>query len=49
ERLLILQVTERLAQMKQEGTYTGVFSSIAHFFGYEGRCAFPSNFDADYC
>ena len=35
--------------MKAEGKYSGKFSSYCHFFGYEGRCAFPSNFDADYC
>ena len=35
--------------MKKAGTYKGKFSSYNHFFGYEGRCAFPSNFDADYC
>jgi pyrophosphate--fructose-6-phosphate 1-phosphotransferase len=35
--------------MKAAGTYKGKFSGLAHFFGYEGRCAAPSNFDADYC
>jgi diphosphate-dependent phosphofructokinase len=49
EKLLISMVGERLAHMKKAGTYTGSFSHQNHFFGYEGRCAFPSNFDADYC
>ena len=49
EKLLIAMVKERLAKMKEEGRYNGKFSDLAHFFGYEGRCAFPSNFDADYC
>ncbi|NLK45306.1 MAG: diphosphate--fructose-6-phosphate 1-phosphotransferase [Treponema sp.] len=49
EKLLALSVEARLAEMKKEGTYKGKFSSYCHFFGYEGRCAFPSNFDADYC
>ena len=49
EKLLALAVEKRLAEKKQEGTYCGKFSSYCHFFGYEGRCAFPSNFDADYC
>jgi pyrophosphate--fructose-6-phosphate 1-phosphotransferase len=35
--------------MKAQGQYNGKFASLGHFFGYEGRCAFPSNFDADYC
>jgi pyrophosphate--fructose-6-phosphate 1-phosphotransferase len=48
EKLLIEMVGKRLAQLKAEGTYKGKFSSIGHFFGYEGRCAIPSNFDADY-
>jgi pyrophosphate--fructose-6-phosphate 1-phosphotransferase len=42
-------VETTLKQMKAEGRYTGKFSSMTHFFGYEGRCAFPTNFDADYC
>ncbi len=49
EKLLAMMVEGRLAEMKKEGTYKGKFSSYCHFFGYEGRCAFPSNFDADYC
>ncbi len=49
EKLLALSVEKKLAEMKAEGKYSGKFSSYCHFFGYEGRCAFPSNFDADYC
>jgi pyrophosphate--fructose-6-phosphate 1-phosphotransferase len=49
EKLLSLAVEKKLAEMKKAGTYKGKFSSYCHFFGYEGRCAFPSNFDADYC
>ena len=49
EKLLIQTVEKKLKQMKAEGKYCGKFSSLSHFFGYEGRCAFPSNFDADYC
>ena len=49
EKLLIQTVTKRLKQMKAEGKYKGKFSTQNHFFGYEGRCAFPSNFDSDYC
>ena len=49
EKLLIEMIKTRLNEMKAQGKYTGKFSDQAHFFGYEGRCAFPSNFDADYC
>ena len=49
EKLLIAMVREQLNKLKTEGKYNGKFSDLAHFFGYEGRCAFPSNFDADYC
>ncbi len=49
EKLLIEMISERLSQLKAEGKYSGKFSAQSHFFGYEGRCAFPSNFDADYC
>jgi pyrophosphate--fructose-6-phosphate 1-phosphotransferase len=49
DKLLAQMVEEKLSGMKKEGTYTGKFSSMTHFFGYEGRCAFPTNFDADYC
>ncbi|MDC7223855.1 MAG: diphosphate--fructose-6-phosphate 1-phosphotransferase [Spirochaetales bacterium] len=49
EKLLIEMVEDRLDELKTKGEYPGKFSTQAHFFGYEGRCAFPSNFDADYC
>ena len=49
EKLLIEMISQKLEEMKLEGSYIGKFSAQAHFFGYEGRCAFPSNFDADYC
>lgn len=49
EKLLMEMVEARLKVLKGEGKYKGKFSSQNHFFGYEGRCAAPSNFDADYC
>ena len=49
EKLFSAMVKENLAARKKEGTYNGKFSTLHHFLGYEGRCAFPSNFDADYC
>lgn len=49
EKLLIEMIRTKLEKMKSQGEYIGKFSEQAHFFGYEGRCAFPSNFDADYC
>ena len=49
EKLLIEMAAKKLAILKGEGVYKGKFSTISHFFGYEGRCAIPSNFDADYC
>jgi len=49
EKLLAEMVGNRLAEWKKEGKFTGKFTSQTHFFGYEGRCAAPSNYDADYC
>lgn len=49
EKLLIEMISSRLNEMKSQGQFVGKFSAQSHFFGYEGRCAFPSNFDADYC
>ncbi len=49
EQLLADMVAKKLADWKKEGKYVGKFATQHHFFGYEGRCAAPSNFDADYC
>ncbi len=49
EKLLSTMVSQKLERMKKEGKYVGKFAAQHHFFGYEGRCAAPSNFDADYC
>ena len=49
EKLFSEMVKNNLAARKAAGTYKGKFRAQHHFFGYEGRCAFPSNFDADYC
>jgi len=49
EKLLIEMVETLLKEWKKAGNYKGKFTAVNHFFGYEGRCAAPSNFDADYC
>ena len=49
EKLFSEMVKKNLADRKAAGSYKGKFSAQHHFFGYEGRCAFPSNFDADCC
>ncbi|MDR2509827.1 MAG: diphosphate--fructose-6-phosphate 1-phosphotransferase [Spirochaetaceae bacterium] len=49
EKLLMEMIAVRLNKMKKDGCYKGAFSPLGHFFGYEGRAAAPSNFDADYC
>lgn len=49
EKLLAEMVGNKLAEWKKAGNYNGKFASQVHFFGYEGRCAAPSNYDADYC
>lgn len=49
EKLLVELVKNKLAAWKKDGKYAGKFSAQTHFFGYEGRCSMPSNFDADYC
>ena len=49
EKLLSEMVATKLAAWKEDGNYVGKFAAQHHFFGYEGRCAAPSNFDADYC
>jgi len=49
EKLLVEMVEKKLRSMKKEGSYKGKFAAITHFFGYEGRCGFPTNFDTNYC
>ena len=49
EKLLSTMVAQKLEKMKKKGIFNGKFGTQHHFFGYEGRCAAPSNFDADYC
>ena len=49
EKLFSALVKDKLDARRAAGTYNGKFSALHHFLGYEGRCAFPSNFDADYC
>ena len=49
EKLLSTMVSQKLEKLKKAGTFMGKFATQQHFFGYEGRCAAPSNFDADYC
>ena len=49
EKLLATMVAQRVEKYKRWGKYNGNFATQTHFFGYEGRCAAPSNFDADYC
>ena len=49
EKLLSRMVARKLNELRREGMYNGKFTTLHHFFGYEGRCAAPSNYDADYC
>ncbi|MCQ2129720.1 MAG: diphosphate--fructose-6-phosphate 1-phosphotransferase [Bacteroidaceae bacterium] len=49
EKLLSRMVARKLNELRREGKYNGKFTTLHHFFGYEGRCAAPSNYDADYC
>ena len=49
EKLFSELVANELKKRKNSGEFMGKFGTQHHFFGYEGRCAFPSNFDADYC
>jgi diphosphate-dependent phosphofructokinase len=49
EKLFISMITNYLVGMEAAGTYSGKFSPLAQFYGYEGRSVFPSNFDANYC
>jgi pyrophosphate--fructose-6-phosphate 1-phosphotransferase len=49
EKLLVGMAEKKLRALKEEKKYKGKFSALTHFLGYEGRCAFPTNFDADYC
>lgn len=49
EKLFSALVKDKLEERRKAGTYNGKFSALHHFLGYEGRCAFPSNFDSDYC
>jgi len=49
EKLLVEMIQARLKALKKDGSFKGKFSAQTHFFGYEGRCAAPSNYDADYC
>ena len=48
DKLLVYMIEEQLEILKAKGKYNGNFKTHTHFFGYEGRCSFPSNFDANY-
>ena len=49
EKLLVEMLEKQLKDMKKAGSFKGKFAAITHFFGYEGRCGFPTNFDTNYC